>query len=78
MGLLSEFLSKWNFKALMHFNTECHHSISACAVTWFILNLTDNNYLYNIVTKWLGPWSKGCLFVCFYQVLVYKWVHNEF
>ena len=27
---------KWNFKALMHFNTKCHHSINALTVTWFI------------------------------------------
>ena len=36
VGLLSELLSKWNFKAFMHFNTKCHHSINAYTVTWFI------------------------------------------
>ena len=39
VGLLSELLSKRDVKALMHFNTECHHSINVRTVTWFIYKI---------------------------------------
>ena len=38
--------------------------LNQCSYCTLVHFKSNRQYLYNIVTKWLCPWSKGCLFVC--------------